>query len=91
MKPSCFPWAIVATLLHTSHTNAFPALMDEMAKQMQERSLEGSVMDVPSLKKRVAFDPVAQLVSTSGDHAFVPPTSTDLRGPCPGLNAMANQ
>ena len=42
------------------------------------------------LKKRATFDPVAQKVSTSGAHAWVAPKAGDQRGPCPGLNALAN-
>ena len=42
------------------------------------------------LKKRSVFDPVAQKVSTTGTHAWVAPKSGDQRGPCPGLNALAN-
>ena len=38
----------------------------------------------------VGFNPEAQYVSVSGEHAFMPPRSSDFRGPCPGLNAMAN-
>lgn len=82
--------AIATTLLYACGTSAFPALMEEVARQVQERSINGFV-EVPSLNKRIAFDPQAQLVSTTGEHAFVAPTSSDLRGPCPGLNAMANQ
>jgi hypothetical protein len=29
-------------------------------------------------------------IDVSGQYAFVPPTPEDLRGPCPGLNALAN-
>lgn len=29
-------------------------------------------------------------IDVSGDHAFVPPSAGDQRGPCPGLNALAN-
>lgn len=36
------------------------------------------------------FDPVEQLVSTSGDHAWQAPGPGDIRGPCAGLNAAAN-
>jgi len=25
------------------------------------------------------------------DHQFIAPTDTDIRGPCPGLNAIANR
>lgn len=46
-------------------------------------------------KKRVngiapGFDAAAQHIDVSGAHAFVPPGHGDLRGPCPGLNALAN-
>ncbi|CAE6341219.1 unnamed protein product [Rhizoctonia solani] len=36
------------------------------------------------------FDPVKQKVDVTGEHAFQPPTAGDKRGPCPGLNALAN-
>ena len=36
------------------------------------------------------FDANAQYVSTTGDHAYQAPGPGDIRGPCPGLNAMAN-
>ena len=42
------------------------------------------------LEKRLGFDPKAQAVSTSGEYAFVAPGAGDQRGPCPGLNALAN-
>ncbi|KAJ7456129.1 Chloroperoxidase [Mycena latifolia] len=32
----------------------------------------------------------SQLIDVAGAHAFVPPGPNDLRGPCPGLNALAN-
>ncbi|KAG8793538.1 hypothetical protein FRC12_002408 [Ceratobasidium sp. 428] len=38
----------------------------------------------------VVFDPVKQKVDVSGKYAFVPPKAGDQRGPCPGLNALAN-
>ncbi|KAK1216745.1 hypothetical protein PQX77_020632 [Marasmius sp. AFHP31] len=36
------------------------------------------------------FDPHTQRVDVGGQHKFVPPGHGDLRGPCPGLNALAN-
>lgn len=36
------------------------------------------------------FDSEEQFVSTTGEHAWAPPGKTDIRGPCPGLNAAAN-
>nr|XP_018904122.1 PREDICTED: aromatic peroxygenase-like [Bemisia tabaci] len=38
----------------------------------------------------VPLDPFAQSVDVSGEHAFVAPGPGDQRGPCPGLNALAN-
>lgn len=31
-----------------------------------------------------------QLIDVTGIHQWVAPTSSDIRGPCPGLNALAN-
>ncbi|EOD52616.1 putative oxidase protein [Neofusicoccum parvum UCRNP2] len=36
------------------------------------------------------FDPKDQLIDVTGTHAFVHPHPGDARGPCPGLNALAN-
>ncbi|KAF2688487.1 Cloroperoxidase, partial [Lentithecium fluviatile CBS 122367] len=36
------------------------------------------------------FDPKSQRIDVSGEHKFVPPGPKDYRGPCPGLNALAN-
>ncbi|KDN40748.1 hypothetical protein RSAG8_07923, partial [Rhizoctonia solani AG-8 WAC10335] len=36
------------------------------------------------------FDPVKQRIDVSGEHAFRPPGPNDKRGPCVGLNALAN-
>ena len=42
------------------------------------------------LKRQTTFDPISQHVSTTGKYAFVAPGAGDQRGPCPGLNALAN-
>ena len=42
------------------------------------------------LKRQATFDPSTQHVSTTGEYAWVAPGSGDQRGPCPGLNALAN-
>ncbi|KAJ5585785.1 hypothetical protein N7450_005572 [Penicillium hetheringtonii] len=36
------------------------------------------------------FDASDQFVSVEGEHEYVAPTSDQIRGPCPGLNAAAN-
>ena len=40
--------------------------------------------------KRQGFNPTLQHIDVSGAHAFIAPGASDLRGPCPGLNALAN-
>ena len=43
-------------------------------------------------RRQTSFDPTAQLISTTGQYAFRPPNFDlgDVRGNCPGLNALAN-
>lgn len=42
--------------------------------------------------KRLLFDPLTTPIEVTGDHAFIAPDfdAGDQRGPCPGLNALAN-
>ena len=44
------------------------------------------------LNRRAVFDPSSQYISTNGTHEFKAPnlSAGDQRGPCPGLNALAN-
>ncbi|KAI4935087.1 uncharacterized protein J4E92_002373 [Alternaria infectoria] len=37
-----------------------------------------------------AFNAEAQRISITGDHKYIAPGPNDLRGPCPGINVMAN-
>ncbi|TID13993.1 aromatic peroxygenase [Venturia nashicola] len=54
-------------------------------------SLVAGVNAFPYLDKRRGFDASEQCFDlTSGEHKFFPPGPKDLRGPCPGLNALAN-
>ncbi|GME35481.1 hypothetical protein GTA08_BOTSDO05233 [Neofusicoccum parvum] len=52
----------------------------------QDSLSEGNCGPVPC----TTFDEAEQFVSVSGEYEFVAPSKTDLRGPCPGLNAAAN-
>lgn len=36
------------------------------------------------------FDPKKQYIPNTGKYRFIPPGPTDKRGPCPGLNVLAN-
>ena len=65
-----------------------------MKRALEERSLEDRNIEV-SFNKRVlgvapGFNAAAQYVSTTGQYTWVAPGPLDARGPCPGLNAMAN-
>lgn len=89
------PWALL--VLGASTVLAFPgSRSDAVADCPQQKADIGNfpkptVPDKRSqLEKRLGFDPKAQAVSTAGEHAFVAPAAGDQRGPCPGLNALAN-
>lgn len=49
-----------------------------------------SIPDPEDLLTASSFDPARQLISTTGEHRFIAPVLGDLRGPCPGLNSLAN-
>ena len=51
-------------------------------------SVLGTAVSHPS--KRQGFDPTAQHIDVSNAHAFIAPGASDLRGPCPAMNALAN-
>jgi hypothetical protein len=79
-------------------TLAFPA--NHLA-DLEKRGLLGGILDLTSgLLQGVerdlenvlsALDPFTnKAIDVTGDHAFQAPSSTDQRGPCPGLNALAN-
>ena len=70
-----------------SHVLAFPAIMEEaLDKGRKAGKIAKRVLGV-----NPGFDAAQQLIDVHGSHAWVAPGSRDLRGPCPGLNALANQ
>ncbi|KAF2086924.1 Cloroperoxidase [Saccharata proteae CBS 121410] len=78
--------ALVALPLSVS---AFPAFNQEAAVALARTA---ATLPQSNEKRDVTFDPAAQLVDVTGEHAFTPPdfAAGDQRGPCPGLNALAN-
>ncbi|RMY25760.1 hypothetical protein D0867_00502 [Hortaea werneckii] len=64
-----------------AYVNAFPQLKGPLPPLQNES---------PTLEKRVSFDASSQLVDVHGEHAFQAPGPNDRRGPCPGLNSLAN-
>ncbi|CZR68780.1 related to oxidase [Phialocephala subalpina] len=74
--------AEVVTAFSTANgINAVPKL---------EREIQDLVRRV--LEKRLLVNPLTTPIDVSGDHAFIAPNFEvgDQRGPCPGLNALAN-
>ena len=81
---------------------AFPAShLAELEKRGLISDLLGPLLDLTSgllqtIEKDLegalnAIDPFEnEAIDVSGQYAWQAPTSTDQRGPCPGLNAMAN-
>ncbi|MCJ1263364.1 hypothetical protein MMC22_003234 [Lobaria immixta] len=50
-----------------------------------------TIAALPGLSGRqTSFNPTQQHIDVSGAHSFIAPTASDLRGPCPALNALAN-
>lgn len=79
--------SIIFTAGLVSHAFAYPAIMEEaLEKGKQAGKLAKRVLGV-----NPGFNAAQQLIDVHGSHAWVAPGSRDLRGPCPGLNALANQ
>ncbi|KAK9769583.1 hypothetical protein AB5N19_11760 [Seiridium cardinale] len=95
------PFGTYAALLapFSALVHSFPTA-DNFAKLAQRGLLDTS--DIKPLElhesllkiknKRLLFDPLTTPIDVSGDHAFQAPDldGGDQRGPCPGLNALAN-
>jgi len=66
----------------------------EKLRALFARLAKSETVPGPEVEKRqgpfTTFDPAAQHISTTGIHAWAPPGPGDIRGPCPGLNALAN-
>jgi hypothetical protein len=72
---------------------AYPFMAETGAAEhylRQARSLQSSGASDVEVKRALGFDASLQKVDVSGSHAFNPPGAGDKRGPCPGLNALAN-
>ncbi|CAD6593541.1 MAG: hypothetical protein ASARMPRED_007636 [Alectoria sarmentosa] len=80
--------------LSTIQVTAFPRLnfndVKELTKIAKKSGQCPHLAKHQELKRQTAFDPTTQQVSTTGEYAWVAPGAGDQRGPCPGLNALAN-
>ncbi|RDA89433.1 hypothetical protein CP532_6116 [Ophiocordyceps camponoti-leonardi (nom. inval.)] len=66
------------------------SITHEKVRTHSSSSALSSSPPLPSPSSKVGFDAERQLISTSGEHAFKEPGPNDIRGMCPGLNALAN-
>jgi len=71
---------------------AFPSEVFKRAKDAEKREADAKIAVEYMERRQLAgsvppFDPNVQYVSNTGAHAFSPPSGSDQRGPCPGLNA----
>jgi hypothetical protein len=78
----------VASLLAHPFAYAFPALarmsgeeLDAMAKRFMQDQPQARQLQIPTVGRKQIPD---------ADHPFIAPSATAQRGPCPGLNIMAN-
>ncbi|TXB95668.1 hypothetical protein FocTR4_00016117 [Fusarium oxysporum f. sp. cubense] len=104
MKIFLSSWLAAACLFPTAL--AFPQMSAEQLKTYQEHVKRSPAAcpysqeekrdagECPFAKEKRAakFDSKRQRISVSGEHEFLPPNlkAGDQRGPCPGLNALAN-
>lgn len=72
-------------------TNAFPTLSAANLDGLTPQALEAALKSVEKIKqeKRFLVD-TSKPIDITGSHAFKAPGRSDQRGPCPGLNALAN-
>jgi len=90
---------LAALTLCATEVIAFPSSMFHVdISEEEKRAITriAATIEAGAKSKRVGtplapgFSASQQYVSNTGDYAFVAPGPNDLRGPCPGLNAMAN-
>jgi len=99
-----FPPALIVLALVTIGVTSMPHLATEglngLADHLRARDCPHSGANADTrpppadlkTKRQLTFDPTTQHVSTTGPYAWVAPNiaAGDERGPCPGLNALAN-
>lgn len=99
-----FQLSFVLFTLSAINVTAFPRMNANGVKEMAKYARSGGcphlakqdeaecphLANQRELKRQTTFDPTSQHVSTTGKYAWVAPGVGDQRGPCPGLNALAN-
>jgi hypothetical protein len=84
-----------SVLVALSTTNllvtAFPLLENGHLHGLTHETLHAAIRSVDQFKqeKRFIID-ISKPIDITGKHVFEAPKKDDQRGPCPGLNALAN-
>ncbi|KAH8678266.1 Chloroperoxidase [Xylariales sp. PMI_506] len=96
MKASIRSFGLCATFLLTSFSalvQSFPTAQN-LGKLINERDITPEKVEeaIQTLKSRQLTNYLTTPISVTGAHVFQPPNfaNGDQRGPCPGLNALAN-
>ncbi|KAH9863940.1 hypothetical protein J1614_009873 [Plenodomus biglobosus] len=84
-------WSTLLLASSTGLADAFPAFSARNLEGLTPERLNGALAEVEKLRndKRFLLD-ILKPIKCTDEHAFVPPKANDQRGPCPGLNALAN-
>lgn len=78
-----------------SSVSAFPAAALDKLNSIARTTTPEDIQNIrrsEEAKRTVSFNAEKQYISTTGKNKFIPPdfAAGDQRGPCPGLNALAN-
>ncbi|CAI6339849.1 unnamed protein product [Periconia digitata] len=84
-----FSWATFAFPANLLNGDISEATLAEITSLTQKITRDLEAQRQGSHVKR-SFNAEAQRIDTTGEHRYIKPGPNDLRGPCPGLNVMAN-
>ena len=84
-------WATLVTICFTPFAQSFPTLTSSNAASLTPKDVERALSAVNLYRKDKRFIvDSSKPIDISGEHAFKAPGKGDQRGPCPGLNVLAN-
>lgn len=84
-------WSTLLVASSSIFVEAFPTLSARNLEGLTSEKLAAALKGVEKYQreKRLVIDPSIP-INANGTHTFRAPNGTDQRGPCPGLNALAN-
>jgi hypothetical protein len=84
-------WATLVTICFTHFAQSFPTLTSTNVASLTPKDVERVLESVNLYRKDKRFIiNSSKPIDISGKHAFKAPGKGDKRGPCPGLNVLAN-